>query len=76
MERLLDLNDVFKGKGVQCSFYEKTLLITIPSNKDLFEAGSIFKREDFIDDAKALLKEMNLIFSVVDILKLDQDIGL
>lgn len=76
MERLLDLNDIFKGKGVQCSFYEKTLLITIPSNKDLFEAGSIFKREDFIDDAKALLKEMNLIFSVVDILKLDQDIGL
>ena len=76
MERLLDLNDVFEGKGIQCSFYEKTLLITIPSDKDLFEAGSIFKREDFIDDAKALLKEMNLIFSVIDILKLDQDIGL
>ena len=32
--------------------------------------------DDFIDDAKAVLKEMNLIFSVVDILKLDQDIGL
>ena len=29
-----------------------------------------------MDDAKDLLKEMNLIFSVVDILKLDQDIGL
>ena len=76
MERLLELNDVFEGKGVQCSFYKDILLIMIPSKKDFFEAGSIFKREDFIDDAKALLKEMNLIFSVIDILKLDQDIGL
>ena len=76
MERLLELNDVFEGKGVQCSFYQDTLLIMIPSEKDFFEAGSIFKREDFIDDAKALLKEMNLIFSVIDILKLDQDTGL
>ena len=76
MERLLELNDVFGGKGVQCSFNKETLLIMIPSSKDLFEAGSIFKREDFVDDAKDLLKEMNLIFSVVDILKLDQDIGL
>ena len=76
MERLLELNDVFEGKGVQCSFYKDTLLIMIPSDKDFFEAGSIFKREDFIDDAKALLKEMNMIFSVIDILKLDQDIGL
>ncbi len=44
--------------------------------KIFFEAGSISKRKDSIVDAKALLKEMNLIFSVIDILKLDQDIGL
>ena len=48
----------------------------IPSDKDFFEAGSISKCEDFIDDAKALSKEMNLILSVIHILKLDQDTGL
>ena len=76
MERLLNLHDVFEGKGVQCSFYEDMLLIMIPSSKNLFEAGSVWQRVDFIDDAKAFLKEMNQIFSVIDILKLDQDTGL
>ena len=76
MERLLNLHDVFEGKGVQCSFYEDMLLIMIPSSKNLFEAGSVWQRVDFIDDAKAFLKEMNQIFSVIDILMLDQDTGL
>ena len=76
MERLLDLHDAFEGTGVQCSFYEDMLLIMIPTSKNLFEAGSAFQREDFIDDSKAFLKEMNRIFSVIDILRVDQDVGL
>ena len=36
----------------------------------MFEPGSIYEPEDFIDDSKSLLKELNLIFSIIDQLKL------
>ena len=64
------------NNAFQCSFYEDMLLIMIPTSKNLFEAGSAFHREDFIDDSKAFLKEMNRIFSVIDFLRVDQDVGL
>ena len=48
----------------------------ISISRDLFEPGSIFEPEDFIDDAKHLLKEMAGIFQIVDTLRLDLDIGL
>lgn len=51
-------------------------MLLIPVKKDLFEPGSIYETEDFIDDSKSLLKEMNMIFQIVDILKLDQNIGM
>ena len=76
MERLVDLREAFGGKGIQCSFYQNQLLMMIPIKRNMFEPGSIFKVENFIDDAKSLLKEMNIIFQVVDTLKLDLDIGL
>ena len=34
------------------------------------------QREDFIDDAKSLLSEMELIFGIADTLKLDMNTGL
>ena len=42
----------------------------------MFEPGSIHEREDFIDDAKSLLSEMQSIFQIIDTLKLNQNIGL
>ena len=52
------------------------LLLKIPLKQNLFEPGPIFEPEDFIDDSKSLLKELNLIFSIVDILKLNMKINL
>ena len=40
------------------------------------EVWTIDNQEDFIDDAKHLLKEMAGIFQIVDTLRLDLDIGL
>ena len=44
--------------------------------KDLFETGSIYEAEDFIDDSKSLLKELSLIFNIIDTLKLNMKINL
>ena len=38
---------------------------------DMFEPGSIYVAENFIDDAKSLLEEMDLICKIVDILNLN-----
>lgn len=76
MERLVQLSEAFRSTKIECSFYDNKLLMLIPITQNLFEPGSIFEPEDFVDDAKTLLKEMNLIFQIIDILKLDQNIGM
>lgn len=58
------------------SFYEDILVNIIRSLTGLFEAIPVFKQVDFIDDTKILFKEIDRIFSVINILKLDQDTGL
>ena len=36
----------------------------------------IYEAEDFIDDSKSLLKELSLIFNIIDTLKLNMKINL
>ena len=76
MDRLLKTYKYFNKRPLQACFTNQTLLITIPFNKNLFEPGSIFDRETFIDDAKKLIREMSIIFRIIDTLKLDQNIGM
>jgi hypothetical protein len=42
----------------------------------MFEPGPITEPEDFIDDSKSLLKEMQLIFDISDTLELNIKTGL
>ena len=76
MERLKKLVENFGEKSIQCCFYNNKLLMMIPIEKDMFEPGSIYEAEDFIDDSKSLLKELSLIFSIIDTLKLNMKINL
>ena len=76
MQRLLNLKDSFGGEKVECSFYDESLFIMIPVKKNLFEPGPIYESEDFVDDAQNVLKEMNDIFQIIDLLKLDQKTSL
>ena len=76
MERLLKVRETFKSGDIQCSFYNKSFLMLIPISGSIFEPGPITEREDFIDDAKSLLSEMELIFGIADTLKLDMNTGL
>lgn len=76
MERLVQLRDLFKGgKGrMQACFYNDDLLLMIPTD-DTFQVGSINKPVNFNSEIKTVLREMNLIFQMIDILKLDQKTG-
>ncbi len=76
MDRLLKLHEYFGKEKIKASFCKKQLLITIPCKRNMFEPGSILNEEDFVDDAHKFIKEMSLIFEVIDTLKLDQDIGM
>lgn len=76
MERLLKLADKFGGKGLQCSFFNNSVFIMIPTSKKMFEPCSPFKSQNFIDDSKLLLAEINLMHQIVDILKLNNNIGM
>jgi len=76
MERLLELSAVFGEKGIQASFYDDKLLMMIPSGKNRFETASIFIPATFEEEINTVLSEMNEIFQIVNILKLNQNIGL
>lgn len=76
MERLLKLNQLFGKNSMQCSFYNNHLLIMIPTNQPRFEISSIFKRVNFLTDCRIIMAQMKEIYQIIDILKLDQKIGL
>lgn len=76
MQRLLDLVELLKAHGVECSFYKEKLLIMLPSKKNFFEPGSIFEPATFEKDIATILQEMKIIFDIINILKLNQNIGL
>ncbi len=76
MERLMELTEAFGGKPIQACFFKNKLLLTIKTNKDRFETGSIFRPATFAKEIDTVLKEMPAIFKIVEVLKLDQKIGL
>ena len=71
MERLKELSEAFGSKVIQCCFYQEKVVFVVPIKKNMFEPGSIYINENFIDDAKSLLEEMDLICKIIDILRLN-----
>ena len=77
MERLLNLQKVYNASDtLQCRFSDRTLQITIPSNVNLFEPGSLYTSCLQTDDVHRFLAQMHEIFSIIDILKLYSKTGL
>jgi hypothetical protein len=73
MERLIELVNLLKGSSIQCSFYKKNrILLMIPSRLNRFEVSSIFYPATFKDDIKTILSQMDLIFQIIDTLKLNE----
>lgn len=79
MERLLHLETLLIGdkkerkrSSIQAAFYEKHLLLMIPTNQDRFEVRSINEPVTFYQDINMILAEMADIFGLVEHLKLHE----
>lgn len=74
MERLLDLSKKF-GRDLRCAFHGRQLLILFPSNKDRFETASIFEGATFEKEFSQIHSEMQQLFAIIDMLKLETRTG-
>ncbi|MCL1063031.1 DUF3137 domain-containing protein [Shewanella benthica] len=75
MERLQELASSFTGK-IQCAFYDDKLLIMLASRDNRFELGSIFNGATFEYEFSQINKEMQQLFAMIEVLKLDEYTGL
>jgi hypothetical protein len=75
MERLQGLSDLFGKTDIQASFYNQNLLLMIPLTKRYFDTGSIFQPATFTEEIQSILEEMNLIFKIIEELKLHEKTG-
>lgn len=65
MERLLELETIFKGKAVRCAFEAGDLLVAVEGG-DKFEAGSMFKPLGDPERARKLISEISHVFKLID----------
>ncbi len=78
MQRFKNIQNIFGGKYITCSFLNSSLLIFVPtdSERDLFSIGSL---DENVADPKQfgiMLKEIISIFELIEELKLYQNTGL
>ncbi len=76
MERMLKLTGLYEGKNIQFSFKDNQLLLAISTKQDMFEACSFFRSNVNKKKIDRVFNQFYTVFSVVDILKLNQKIGL
>jgi len=77
MERLLALGSLLKSSNIEASFFNDKLLIKFTTKGlKMFEPKTPLYPEDFVDDCRKCLKEIALMCSIIDVLKLDMDIGM
>lgn len=65
MQRLVDLETLFKGKKIRAAFHQGELLICIETGNQ-FEPGSLFQPLTGTWRTERLLNEFGLIFDIVD----------
>ncbi|MDP1554750.1 MAG: DUF3137 domain-containing protein [Hyphomonas sp.] len=65
MQKLVDLEDVFRGGKLKAAFDGGEMLITVQGG-NLFEPGSMFKPLDSADRVRELLKDFSAVFGIID----------
>jgi Ca2+/Na+ antiporter len=76
MERMLKLCKLYAGKNIQFSFFDNKLLIAINTKQDMFETGTLFKTSPDKEQVERAFVQFYTVCSIVDILKLNQNIGM
>ncbi len=75
IERYLNIKTAFKAQYIRAEFKNNKLYLILGVNKDLFAMGNISKKttaKTFVE----LFEEIYSVLSLVDVLKLNQNIGL
>ena len=70
MEKIINLNHLFRGHHVDCSFFDNKLLIAVHTRKNLFETTSLFLPALKYAKVREVISQLHSIFSVIDILDL------
>lgn len=65
MQKLVDLEEVFRGGKLKAAFDGGEMLITVQGG-NLFEPGSMFKPLDSADRVRELLKDFAAVFGLID----------
>ncbi|MFI3242088.1 MAG: DUF3137 domain-containing protein [Alphaproteobacteria bacterium] len=76
MDRLLKVKTLFNGKSLTFSFFDNILFLAIDMRKDMFETSSLFKSTANKQHINETLEQFLSIMAIVDILKLNQRIGM
>lgn len=65
MQRLIELEKVFRGGKLRCAFQDNELLVALEGG-DLFEPGSMFTPLDNPERVRELLDDFAAIFNLID----------
>jgi len=65
MQKLVDLEDVFRGGKLKAAFDGGEMLITVQGG-NLFEPGSMFRPLDSADRVQELLRDFAAVFGIID----------
>lgn len=76
MERLLSLRQLYQGKKVQASFFDRKILIAIDTRQDMFEPCSFFKTNLNKSKFDLVFNQIWTILKIIQILKLNKHLGL
>ena len=76
MERLKAMTLAFHAKTASCAFYQRSLIIALPTRKDLFSIGSLIRKIDDYTQYVRMYKEMESIVRLIDYFKLNQKTGI
>lgn len=77
MERLLNIKTAFDTKHIKCAFFdENRLMISLPTNKNVFEIGSINTSLKNPKSINYLYNELVSILKLIEYFKLNEKTGL
>lgn len=76
MERVLEVKKRFHGNKIQFSFFDNKLLFAIDTSKDMFETTSLFSTTARYGRMRDVVTQFYSIFSIIDLLKLNQKTGM
>lgn len=71
MDRLLRVADAHQGGGMQASFYDAHLLMSLPLKRPWLDGSSLYTPATFTRDIKVILSDMRSLFALIDELQLD-----